>query len=384
MSVGQTVELRVDAEFKALIPPLSAEERRQLEENLKADGRCIEPLVTWNDTIIDGHNRYEICHEHGIDFETEEREFPDRDACKAWIIRHQFGRRNLSAYQRAELAMKLEPLIAEKAKEKQRDGGREKVVQKSVEPPVKVQVELARVAGVSHDTIHKAKVIAAQATEPVKEKLRSGETSINAVYKDLKREERQKAIIRVATPSGVCRTSLQSLVDEGQKFGCVYADPPWQYGNQATRAATDNHYPTMAVDDICALPVAELAGDNAHLHLWTTNAFLFDAKRVMEAWGFEYKSVMVWVKPQMGIGNYWRVSHEFLLLGIRGSAPFGDRGIKSWLEADRTRHSAKPQEFRSLIERVSTGPFLEMFAREPVKGWTVWGNQIDESPRLIA
>src|SRR5690606_24138432 len=115
-------------------------------------------------------------------------------------------------------------------------------------------------------------------------------------------------------------TDLRQLIVAGKKFGCIYADPAWQYGNQATRAATDNHYVTMSVDAICAMPVAEVAADDAHLHLWTTNAFLFDAKRVMEAWGFEYRSCLVWVKLQMGIGNYWRVSHEFLLLGIRGNA----------------------------------------------------------------
>lgn len=172
---------------------------------------------------------------------------------------------------------------------------------------------------------------------------------------------------------------LNGLISQGTKFGCIYADPPWQYGNQGTRAATDNHYPTMPIPDICALPISQLAAENAHLHLWTTNAFLFDAKQVMEAWGFTYKSVMVWTKPQMGIGNYWRVSHEFLLLGVRGSAPFRDRSIMSWQTADRGQHSAKPGMFRQLIERVSPGPYLELFARDQHEKWTVWGNQIKRS-----
>ena len=172
---------------------------------------------------------------------------------------------------------------------------------------------------------------------------------------------------------------LEDFVESGVKFGCIYADPPWAYGNQATRASTDNHYPTMSVADISAIPVSELVDDSAHLHLWTTNAFLFEAKSVMESWGFEYKSAMVWVKPQMGIGNYWRVSHEFLLLGIRGRAPFPDgcRNIRSWIEAKRTEHSKKPEAFRDLIERVSPGPYLEMFGRSIVPGWSSFGNQID-------
>lgn len=163
----------------------------------------------------------------------------------------------------------------------------------------------------------------------------------------------------------------------GQKFGTIYADPPWQYGNQGTRAATNNHYSTMTVAELCDMPVESLAADDAHLHLWTTNAFLRDAFDVIEAWGFEYRSCFVWVKPQMGIGNYWRVSHEFMLLGIRGDAKrFNVRNEKSWGQFDRLRHSQKPHEVRDSIERCSPGPYLELFGREPVAGWTVLGNQI--------
>jgi N6-adenosine-specific RNA methylase IME4 len=162
-----------------------------------------------------------------------------------------------------------------------------------------------------------------------------------------------------------------------RKFGTIYADPPWQYGNQGTRASTGNHYNTMSLDDICSMPIESLAADDAHLHLWTTNVFLFDAKRVMDAWGFEYRSVFVWVKPQMGIGNYWRVSHEFLLLGIRGNAKrFNEHNHKSWAEIDRSKHSAKPEQIRQTIERVSNGPYLELFGRKQVHGWTVFGNQV--------
>lgn len=175
---------------------------------------------------------------------------------------------------------------------------------------------------------------------------------------------------------GCTVADLHSLADSGSKFGCIYADPPWIYGNQATRASTGNHYDGLTVDEIAELPVANLTKENAHLHLWTTNAFLFDCQRIMDAWGFTYKSVYVWVKPQMGMGNYWRVSHEFMLFGIKGKAPFGSHSEMSWGRFDRTIHSAKPEQIRNKIERVSAGPYLEMFGRRPVTGWTVWGNQI--------
>lgn len=195
----------------------------------------------------------------------------------------------------------------------------------------------------------------------------------------LSRQQPEPPIIIDIPPDTDSRVvaSLDELA--GETFQCIYADPPWRYGNQGTRAATDNHYTTMTVDEICAEPVASLVAENAHLHLWTTNGFLFDAKRVMEAWGFTYKSCLVWVKPHMGIGNYWRVSHEFLLFGIRGRLPFGDRGQMSWVQADREKHSKKPHVFREIIERVSPGPRLELYGRSIIPGWTVYGNQISET-----
>lgn len=186
-----------------------------------------------------------------------------------------------------------------------------------------------------------------------------------------------KEVLHVEPVSGVV-DSLDGLIADGQKFGTIYADPPWQYSNKATRSNVDGLYAgTMTVDDICEMPVSELALPDSHLHLWTTNAFLPEAFRVIEAWGFEYRSVFVWVKPQMGIGNYWRVSHEFMLLGIRGNAKrFGRRDLKSWMSIDRRQHSEKPHEVRSIVQQVSPGPFLELFGREAIDGWTVFGNQV--------
>jgi N6-adenosine-specific RNA methylase IME4 len=209
------------------------------------------------------------------------------------------------------------------------------------------------------------------------EDVRAGRTSLPAARRAARRKEK---LVRVEEQAKGPRVvdGLEALIAAGERFGTIYADPPWKYDNQATRAATSNHYKTHTADEIAAWPVAEVAAENGHLHLWVTNAFLFEARRVLEAWGFEYKSVLVWVKPQLGIGNYWRVSHEFLLLGVRGDCPFpeGQKCHQSWLEARRGSHSTKPRAFRELIEQVSPGPRLELFGRHPVPGWTVLGNQV--------
>jgi N6-adenosine-specific RNA methylase IME4 len=125
--------------------------------------------------------------------------------------------------------------------------------------------------------------------------------------------------------------------------------------------------------------VEKLAADVAQLHLWTTNLFLPYAFDIIKAWGFEYKSCLIWEKPQLGLGNYWRVCHEYLLLGTRGWAQFpdGQHAHRSVLRVDREKHSRKPDQFRQLVEQVGNGPRLELFGRRQVAGWTVWGNEVE-------
>lgn len=183
------------------------------------------------------------------------------------------------------------------------------------------------------------------------------------------------------SPGDCCTVdNLSTLVTNGVKFGTIYADPPWQYGNQATRASTDNHYGTMTIDEIAALPVRELAAEQSHLWLWTTNAFLFECPKLFAEWGFEFKSSFIWVKPQMGIGNYLRNSHEFLLLAVRGGLVGAAKNVMSWGEFDRTRHSAKPERIRcDVVERLSPSPRLELFGRRVAPDWVVWGNEVSST-----
>ena len=185
----------IDKEFESLIPPLTPEEFAQLEENCVKEG-IRDALIVWkrddgNDILIDGHNRFRISAKHaGIMFDVKKMEFADRDAAKRWIILNQFGRRNLSAYDRSILALKLKPTIAEKAKEQQI---RKSVSQKSVEQkPIDTQKELAKVAGVSHDTIHKVETIERKATPEVKQQVRDGKKSINAAFNEIKERERKQ------------------------------------------------------------------------------------------------------------------------------------------------------------------------------------------------
>lgn len=172
------MSILIDKEFESLIPPLSAEEFKQLEENCVKEG-IRDSLITWNGILIDGHNRFKIAAKHGLPWNEKQMQFADRNEAIRWIILNQFGRRNLSAYDRSVLALKLKPVIAEKAKEQQ--GTRTDICQKS-DKSIDTKKELAKVAGVSHDTIHKVEAIQNSGNEQLIKDVREGRESINSGY----------------------------------------------------------------------------------------------------------------------------------------------------------------------------------------------------------
>lgn len=363
--------LRIDPEFSSLIPPLTPEELAQLEANILADG-CRDPLVAWAEEgiLLDGHNRHRICQRHDIPFNLREISLPGRDAAMCWIIRNQFGRRNLTPYQRAELALKLKPLIAANAAERMLAG-------KPADPRKhsdqgKTNERLAQDAGVSHDTIRKVEFLNQYADEETKKQLRAGETSIRAAVKEVHRKQKRAGV----TVGGVETT-------EG-KYRVIYADPPWQYGNAGLTeyGHAESHYPTMPLADLCAMPVREWAEDDAVLFLWVTSPMLEDAFAVIRAWGFTYKTSFVWDKVKHNFGHYNSVRHELLLVCTRGSCtPDTPKLFDSVQAIERSdRHSEKPEEFRRIIETLYTrGAKLELFARARHEGWTAHGNQVGES-----
>lgn len=197
------------------------------------------------------------------------------------------------------------------------------------------------------------------------------ELTLASALRVAKDRERHAEVVRL-------RAVDPEPVREVRTFATVVADPPWKYDNKATRAAAEDHYPTMTVEELCAIPVDDWTNDEAHLYLWTTNGFLRQAFDVLSAWGFDYKTTLVWVKPQLGIGNYFRSSTEYVLFGIKGGLRTLDSNQRNWFEAKRGRHSKKPGLFFDLVEKVSPGPFLEMFARErrlSEASWDYWGNE---------
>jgi len=189
-------------------------------------------------------------------------------------------------------------------------------------------------------------------------------------------------------------TPAQDLVRflDGGKFGTILADPPWRFTNRTGKIAPEHkrlaRYPTLDLKAICALPVAEHMAETAHCYLWVPNALLPDGLRVLAAWGFSYKSNIIWHKIRKdggsdgrGVGFYFRNVTEVILFGVRGKnartlAP-GRRQV-NMIQSRKREHSRKPDEQYGLIEACSRGPYLEMFGRGLRKGWTVWGNQASD------
>jgi N6-adenosine-specific RNA methylase IME4 len=169
----------------------------------------------------------------------------------------------------------------------------------------------------------------------------------------------------------------------GIRYPIIYADPPWRYENPpigSQSRAIENHYPTMGLEEICALPVAALAFDDALLFLWATAPKLYECMKVIDAWGFDYRTCLVWDKEKIGMGYYARNQHELLLIAKRGDIPppaEGSQHSSVYREA-RGEHSAKPVFYYEMIEAAYPQlPKIELFSRSPRFGWAAWGNQAE-------
>lgn len=183
---------------------------------------------------------------------------------------------------------------------------------------------------------------------------------------------------------------MNSLPGLKGTFSTILMDPPWRFENRTGKMAPEhqrlNRYKTMSLDELAALPIRKISDDPSHLYLWCPNALLPDGLKLMEEWGFKYKSNIVWYKVRKdggpdgrGVGFYFRNVTELLLFGTRGRLRTlkPGRTQTNIIVSRKQEHSRKPEEAHRIIEACSPGPFVELFARERVKGWTTWGDQVD-------
>jgi N6-adenosine-specific RNA methylase IME4 len=205
----------------------------------------------------------------------------------------------------------------------------------------------------------------------------------------------RRSLFEIAEPPPAVGSAAADLLAfaGGRRFGTILADPPWQFQNRTGKVAPEHkrlaRYETLGLEVIKALPVSRTAADTCHLYLWCPNALLPEGLAVMKAWGFQYKSNVVWHKIRKdggsdgrGVGFYFRNVTELLLFGVRGKnartlAP--GRSQVNYMCSRKREHSRKPDEQYPIIESCSSGPYLELFARGDRRKWTIWGNQADDS-----
>ncbi len=378
--------LEIKKEFKELIPPLTVEEFKQLEQNCLDEG-IREKIITWKGFIIDGHNRYEIATRWNLEYETESKSFDDEDDVILWMIDNQNGRRNLTDGWKYKLQQRKKEILLEKGelKRKKTEGrpSKEKLLSTidSSLPKHDTRQEIAKSLNWSTGKVAMADVVFKKATPELEEKILNNEVSINQAYQEIKKEEKKEERLKKIE-------NIKASIEEENKtlegvFDVIAIDPPWEYSEKGGFSSTQHDqdsnrggvdYPTMTVEELKLLELP--SKENCVLYLWTTHAFLKDSFDLLTAWGFTYKAIITWDKEKMGMGRNIRMQCEFCLLAVKGSPILEGSSVRDIIREPRREHSRKPIAFYELVETMTTGRRLDFFAREQRENWEVYGAEV--------
>lgn len=373
-------------ELANIFPLMGIDEFARLKADIAAHG-LLEPIVLAEGKIADGRNRYIACMELD-DVDPHYTKWNGDGNLLAFIISKNGHRRHMSESRRAMAAARLAILPKGRpdsltnasigAFNKDSISTLLNVGKRSIDRAKSVLAEgipeLIDIVDRGIVTLEQKKDVTVSLGAKVSEwagadqgefvgRVRRGETP-SQVYRDIRHREKRVQPFPVG------------------KYQVIYADPPWRYSNTGFDEAADAQYPTMAVEEICNLPVTQLATDASVLFLWATNPLLPEAIQVLETWGFEYKTNMAWVKDKArGKGWFLKSKHELLLIGVRENAPQPAVRPSSAFEADRGPiHSRKPEKAYEIIEAMyPEGNKVELFSRNVRDDWEMWGNEDAEA-----
>ena len=358
-----------------------------LVEDIRANG-LLEPIWLYEGKILDGRNRYRACL--AAKREPTFRDY-EGDNPLSFAVSLNLHRRHLSESQRAMVAARIKPMFEEAARERQ--GMRTDIPANLPECQFgEAREQAATLLNVSARSVQAATKVLEKATP---ELVAAVDADLIAVSRaeslaEMPAEKQVKVVNKITSgeaknPQDALRqirleSTDEPVLPEG-KYRVLYADPPWFYSanHLDDYGPAERHYPTMKIEELCDLPVKDLADDDAVLFLWATSPLLEQAFKVVNAWGFSYKASFVWYKVKHNYGHYNSVRHELLLLCTRGSCPPDvSTLINSVVTLERSdKHSEKPEEFRQIIDQLyPKGPRVELFARDPVAGWVTWGNEL--------
>ncbi|OPX85528.1 MAG: hypothetical protein A4E53_03522 [Pelotomaculum sp. PtaB.Bin104] len=386
--------MNLTSEKYQVMPELTAEEFAQLKADIVQRGVQVPVEYDEDGNILDGYHRVRACRELRItDWPRVIRAGLSEEEKWTHARKLNLARRHLNREKKQDLIraqLKATPAMSDRQiaeglgvsdktvgaqrKEMERTAeipqlkktigadGKERPRQVERRQPVSIFLPTSRHEEETRELIRAAGSGSGPARKAIESLARLDATPRTAKSEFIKIQERQNPRPAPAIPAGCYRT--------------LVADPPWRYQDSNTRAAAEKHYGTMSTEEICGLPVKEKVNENAHLYLWTTNSHLPEALQVARAWGFTYKTMLTWVKPQMGLGHYFRGSTEHVLFCVRGNLSTKDNATRNWFESPRAEHSQKPEVFYQLVEKCSPGPYLELFARRKRPGWQAWGNEV--------
>jgi N6-adenosine-specific RNA methylase IME4/ParB-like chromosome segregation protein Spo0J len=381
----------------AIFPLIEGKDFDALVADIAAHG-IREPIWIYEGQIIDGRNRYRAAAIAGVDCPL--REYTGDDPV-AFVVSLNLKRRHLNESQRAMVAAKLATLrrgdnqhapigatsqsdAAELLNVARRSVQRAAEVRDHGAPELQAAVEAGAVSVLA------ASDIASKPIEEQQEIVARGEKEILEAAKRIRSQRaeasRTERLAKIAQIS-----NADAPLPQNRKYPIILADPPWKFQVYEIETGQDRcpeaHYPTMELDDICKLPIANLATPDAALFLWATVPCLQQAFQVLDAWGFKYKSNYVWDKLKTGLGFWNHNQHEHLLIATRGNFPAPRPGDcqSSVIQSARREHSRKPDEAYALIEQMYPElPKIELFARGGRDGWAAWGNQVSPLPTAEA
>ena len=359
-------------EYAKIFPPMSEEEFNELVEDIRQNGQ-LEPIIVYEDKILDGKNRYNACMKLGIKPKMVDYNGENLTPLN-FVISKNIKRRHLTASQKAILALEIKPLLEKEAKKRQLSGlkqfqeGAVTLKKEEREEKGEANEQAGKIMGVGRDYVYKAEKVKKEAPELI-EKIMAGEMNLNQAVKEVKRKQVLEHIQNIES---------KGVEEIDGVYDVIVIDPPWpskKIERDVTPEQVEFDYPTMSIEEIKALEIP--CADNCHVWLWTTQKYLPVAFDILRAWGLKYVCTFVWHKPggfqPFDLPQY---NCEFALYARKGTPFFTDlKDFKTCFTAPRGKHSEKPQEFYDLVKRVTTGKRLDMFNRKPIDGFDVWGKE---------
>jgi N6-adenosine-specific RNA methylase IME4 len=357
--------------FADIFPMVEGEQAEQLKLDIKENG-LIQPIVLFEGKILDGRNRYKASKELGLTpkFETYTGEKP-----LEFVISGNLKRRHLTESQRAVIAQDIMPMLEEEARKRQ--GTRNDLVEKVPQSKKEVMenksaVKAGKIFQVNEKYIREVKKLREAGNEKVIEEIRAGTKTISEVKKEerIEKIEKQRADIK---------SNTETTKPTG-KYNVIVIDPPWDYGN-------DENYNPDSFRGTCPYPVMKFeeikdiklpAEKDCVLWLWTTNKFMLQMQELLDAWEFEFKTILTWDKEHIAIGKWLRSQTEHCILAVKGKPFYNNTKWGTLIREKRTEHSTKPEIFYKMVDEICAGRKLDYFARKKRNGWDVYGDEIKE------